>query len=335
MDNKTELRQMMKISEMVPYLKLKNIKFEECSEEDAEKYLRENNNYYNVTAYKNNFIKYQFGELQGKYIDLDFAYLKDLSIIDYRTRTVLFKMIIDIEHYLKIRILNTIEDIPEEDGYNIVNLYMEKDQQDEKQPNRVRDSILKKVSNDYYKKIFSKYDLDKDKKLENIPVWEFLEIITFGELINFFDFFTKTQSLDDNKYIFILREINKLRNAVAHNSCVLSELDKKDNTHGADTLVINYLKECGIGKENRNNKLKNSRIRQITYTLYMFNIIVSSEGVKGNVKHEVSKLFYGRIILNRKYYNNNGLLKSIYEYFEKIIEKNYKENLDQQFDMRI
>lgn len=329
MDNKTELRQMMKISEMVPYLKLKNIKFEECSEEDAEKYLRENNNYYNVTAYKNNFIKYQFGELQGKYIDLDFAYLKDLSIIDYRTRTVLFKMIIDIEHYLKIRILNTIEDIPGEDGYNIVNLYMEQDQQDEKQPNRVRDSILKKVSNDYYKKIFSKYDLDKDKKLENIPVWEFLEIITFGELINFFDFFTKTYSLDDNKYIFILREINKLRNAVAHNSCVLSELDKKDNTHGADTLVINYLKECGIGKENRNNKLKNSRIRQITYTLYMFNIIVSSEGVKGNVKHEVSKLFYGRIILNRKYYNNNGLLKSIYEYFEKIIEKNYKENLDQ------
>lgn len=329
MDNKTELRQMMKISEMVPYLKLKNIKFEECSEEDAEKYLRENNNYYNVTAYKNNFIKYQFGELQGKYIDLDFAYLKDLSIIDYRTRTVLFKMIIDIEHYLKIRILNTIENIPEENGYNIVNLYMEKDQQDEKQPNRVRDSILKKVSNDYYKKIFSKYDLDKDKKLENIPVWEFLEIITFGELINFFDFFTKTYSLDDNKYIFILREINKLRNAVAHNSCVLSELDKKDNTHGADTLVINYLKECGIGKENRNNKLKNSRIRQITYTLYMFNIIVSSEGVKGNVKHEVSKLFYGRIILNRKYYNNNGLLKSIYEYFEKIIEKNYKENLDQ------
>ena len=329
MDNKTELRQMMKISEMVPYLKLKNIKFEECSEEDAEKYLRENNNYYNVTAYKNNFIKYQFGELQGKYIDLDFAYLKDLSIIDYRTKTVLFKMIIDIEHYLKIRILNTIEDIPEEDGYNIVNLYMEKDQQDEKQPNRVRDSILKKVSNDYYKKIFSKYDLDKDKKLENIPVWEFLEIITFGELINFFDFFTKTYSLDDNKYIFILREINKLRNAVAHNSCVLSELDKKDNTHRADTLIINYLKECGIGKENRNNKLKNSRIRQITYTLYMFNIIVSSEGIKGNVKHEVSKLFYGRIILNRKYYNNNGLLQSIYEYFDKIVEKNYKENLDQ------
>ena len=82
--NKIELRPMMKISEMVAYLKEKNIKFIECSEVDAEKYLRENNNYFNVTAYKNNFIKYQCGNLKGKFIDLDFAYLKDLSIIDYR-----------------------------------------------------------------------------------------------------------------------------------------------------------------------------------------------------------------------------------------------------------
>ena len=102
------LRPMMKISDMVSYLKNKNIKFECCSEQDAETYLKENNNYYNVTSYKNNFVKYQCGELEGKYIDLNFAYLKDLSIIDYRTRLVLFKLIIDIKHYLKIRILNTI-----------------------------------------------------------------------------------------------------------------------------------------------------------------------------------------------------------------------------------
>lgn len=328
-DKEITLRPMMKVSEMIPYLKEKNIKFEKCIEDDAEKYLKGNNNYYNVTAYKNNFVKYQCGELSGKYIDLDFGYLKDLSIIDYRTRLVLFKMIIDIEHYLKIRILNTIENIPEENGYHVVNLYLEKDFNDPIYTKRVHESIRKKVTNEYYQKIFSKYDLDKDTKIENIPIWEFLEIITFGELINFFNFYTDKYQLEDNKYVFILREINKLRNAVAHNSCVLSELDKKDNKHRADTLVINYLKECGIGKENRNNKLSNSRIRQITYTLYMFNIIVSSEGVKNNVKHDITKLFYGRIILNGKYYNNNGLLKSIYSYFDKIIEKNYKEILDQ------
>ena len=325
----TILRSMMKISDMVPYLKNKNIKFINCSEEEAEEYLRENNNYYNVTAHKNNFPKYQCGKLTGKYIDLDFAYLKDLAIIDYRTRIVLFKMIIDIEHYLKVRILNIVEELENEDGYNIVNLYLEHDYNDTKYPRRVHDSIRKKVTNEYYNKIFSKYDIDGDTRIENIPIWEFLEIITFGELINFFEFFTNHYKLDDSKYIFILREVNKLRNAVAHNSCVLSELDKKDNLHRADTLVISYLQDCGIGKENRTNKLKNSRTRQITYTLYLFNEIVTSTGVKQNVNHELSKLFYGRIILNRKYYNNNGLLKSIYEYFDKIIEKNYKDNLEQ------
>ena len=136
--------------------------------------MRENNNYYNVTSYKNNFTKYQCGELEGKYIDLDFAYLKDLSIIDYRTRLVLFKMIIDIEHYLKVRILNTIEEIPEEDGYKIVNLYLEQDFNDKDRPKRVHESIRKKVTNEYYQKIFSKYDLDKD------------EYVTTEDLIRFY-----------------------------------------------------------------------------------------------------------------------------------------------------
>lgn len=142
--NNLVLKPMMKIVELVPHMKEENIKFEKSSEKDAIKYLSENNNYYNVTAYKNNFVKYQCGEFKGKYIDLDFAYLRDLAIIDYRTRLLLFKMIIDIEHYLKIRILNTIENIDEEDGYNIVNLYLEKDYNDSKFPKKVHDSIRKK-----------------------------------------------------------------------------------------------------------------------------------------------------------------------------------------------
>ena len=117
------------------------------SEEDAEAYLKYNNNYYNVTAYKHNFQKYPSpaGKYEGLYQDLDFAYLKDMAIIDHRTRLLLlFKMIIDIEHYLKIKILNTIETIEEEDGYKIVNLYLEKDFNDEKFPKRVHNSIFKK-----------------------------------------------------------------------------------------------------------------------------------------------------------------------------------------------
>lgn len=323
------LRAMMKINEMIPYLKQKNIKFEKISEEDAEWYLRNNNNYYNITAYKHNFEKYFIkGEFVNKYIDLDFAYLKDLSIIDHRLRLILFKMIIDIEHYLKIKILNTIETIKREDGYRIVNLYLEKDFNDDKFPKKVHNSIFKKVGNEYYQKIFSKYDIDHDKKLENIPIWEFLEIITFGELVSFYDFYTKEYDLkDEKKDVYILREVVKLRNAVAHNVNILSELNKKDNKYPPAYKIVQYLKSCNIGKDARINKLSNTRIRQITYTLYIFNEIVTSEGIKKNVTDDINHLFYNRIKKHKEYYNNNEILKSIYDYFKKIIDNYYTTNI--------
>ena len=143
----SELRPMMRIDELVPYLKSKNIKFEKISEKDAEEYLRNNNNYYNLTSYKNNFLKYPSpaGEYEGLYQDLDFAYLKDMAIIDHRVRLLFFKIIIDIEHYLKIRILNLIENIEEENGYKAVNMYLERDFNDKKFPKKVHNSIFKKV----------------------------------------------------------------------------------------------------------------------------------------------------------------------------------------------
>lgn len=322
---KNELKPMLHINEMVDYLKLKNIKFERISEKDAENYLKNNNNYYNLTSYKNNFEKYFVnGIFIDKYIDFDFSYLKDLSIIDHRLRLILFKMIIDIEHYLKIKILNTIESIDEEDGYRIVNRYLEQDFYNVKFPKKVHNSIFKKVGSEYYQKIFLKYDLDKDKKLENIPIWEFLEIITFGELVNFYDFYTNEYKLkDENKDVYILRDIVKLRNAVAHNNCILSELNMKKNKYPPSYKIIQFLNNCNIGKDTRSKKLSNSRIRQITYTLYMFNEIVTSDGIKNNVKKDINELFFDRIIKHKEYYNNNELLKSIYCYFKKIIENNY------------
>lgn len=108
----------------------------------------------------------------------------------------------------------------------------------------------------------------------------------------------------------------------------MCDLDKKDNNYAPDFKIVEYLNTCGIKKETRDNKLSNSRIRQMTYTLYMFNEIITSNGVRKNVVDDINELFYKRIILHKEYYNNNELLKSIYTYFDKIIKKYYKENVD-------
>ena len=77
-----------------------------------------------------------------------------MAIIDHRVRLLFFKIIIDIEHYLKIRILNLIENIEEENGYKAVNKYLERDFNDEKFPKKVHNSIFRKVGSEYYKKLF-------------------------------------------------------------------------------------------------------------------------------------------------------------------------------------
>ena len=200
------LKPMLTTSEMIEHLKEKNIKFEQMSEKEASKYLEDNNNYFNLTAYKNNFEKkYINKKFVDEYVDLDFAYLKDLSIIDFKLRLLLFDMIVDIEHYLKLKILRLIKNIPNEDGYAVVNKYLDNDYNDPVNPKKLHNSILKKVGNVYYQRIFSKYDIDENKRLEDIPMWEFLEIITFGELVKFYDFFIEEYNLNylkDEIYIF-------------------------------------------------------------------------------------------------------------------------------------
>ena len=89
-----------------------------------------------------------------------------------------------------------------------------------------------------------------------------------------------------------------------------------------------WYNNCNIRKDTRDNKLSNSRIRQMTYTLYMFNEIVTSKGIKKNIIEDINNLFYGRINSHKEYYNNNELLKSIYTYFDKIIKKYYSSDID-------
>ena len=44
---------------------------------NPKKYLEENNNYFKLVSYRKNFHKYENGENEGKYIELDFKMLEE------------------------------------------------------------------------------------------------------------------------------------------------------------------------------------------------------------------------------------------------------------------
>lgn len=56
------------------------------------------------------------GEVGGRYINLDFGYLQQLSYVDQSLRSLLRMMSLDVEHYQKVAILDRITEDKNEGG---------------------------------------------------------------------------------------------------------------------------------------------------------------------------------------------------------------------------
>ena len=97
----------LNIDEQIEHLENKGVKFSIMDKN--QEFLANNNNYFKLTAYRKVFKKHPDGLFVDKYVDLDFAMLKDLSIIDMRLRYALLHMALDIEHFAKVKIMSTLE----------------------------------------------------------------------------------------------------------------------------------------------------------------------------------------------------------------------------------
>ena len=303
--------------ELIEKMKNKGITFNYMTDIEASNYLKKNNNYFNLTSYRKNYMKNE----DGKYIDLDFSYLKDLAIIDMQLRTIVFKMSLDIEHYLKMEILKLISYNADEnrDVCNIVNKFLEDDFNDRK---IVHNSLLEGLYNCYSGNIVKKYySGDKDRQFTNIPIWAFLEIISFGSLLKFYDFYSKLYDINDSKKMkFLLNSVKQIRNAAAHNNCILNEICQNNNEIIPSNKVLSWLEELGIEEEYR-NLIKNDRVSQIVYLIYVFNFLVNSEDVKKNRFIEFHDFLNKRIIYHKDFYNKNEKLKKIYIFIERVVYK--------------
>lgn len=129
-----------------------------------------------------------------------------------RKKHKILKMCLNIEHALKIIIVNKCLEV-NEDGYSIIEEYFLKYED-------AKEEILKHASNSYCEELIVEHK-------NRIPVWVFLEVISFGELCGFCKF------MSDKNYfqkweIDVIFTVRGLRNAAAHNHCLFSRLVRTD-----------------------------------------------------------------------------------------------------------
>ena len=295
-------------NEQIAHLQSKGVKFNLISVDEAKKYLELNNNYFKLRAYRKNFPKHPGGKLQGQYINLDFAMLKDLAIIDMHLRYLLLQMSLDIEHFAKVRLLKAIEN-NNNDGYSIVIDYI-----DSLSPQRKRilqEELARNQNNPYCGGIISKYN-------GCYPIWAFIEIITFGTLIHLYDFCITKLCLKKMKSdYYLLSTIRELRNAAAHNNCFIYDMSANDAQHKPDPKMLMALKN--IPTTTKQKRFKNERTRQIITLLYTHKTFVSSHGVFSARKEALNKLIK-RIFHHIDYYADNKMIISNFNFLKNVVD---------------
>lgn len=309
-----DTKPMLNAEELINHLEEKGIKFELISKEEAKKYLEENNNYFKLASYRKNYQKYEAGEKIGKYINLDFKMLIDLSIIDMRLRKTMLNMVLDLEHYSKIRMLTKVEAITK-DGYTLVEEYIQ-DLKDKDEFKYLENELNKNIRGTYCGDLVAKY---KDE----YPIWAFIEIIPFGRFVKFYMFVA--DRLNDKDMIdeaYLLKNVRELRNACAHNNCILNDLRAEISNYKTNYKILNELSKIGISKYSRNKRMSNSRIQQIVTLLYLNKNIITSEGVLDFQKKSLQEL-KSRIEHHMDYYEKNTLIQANLNFLNKIIDNWY------------
>jgi abortive infection bacteriophage resistance protein len=304
--------------QQVKHCEDKGIQFNKISKSKAISYLEDNNNYFKLRSFRKNYIK---DPHLKKYTNLDFSDLVDLAIIDNRLRRILLEMALSIEHFSKVHLLKILQETGE-DGYTVIQNYI--NQLSKSNKKRLISDLKKNKSSTYCGNLHKKY---MENNIFDCPVWVFIEVISFGQYLHFYEFCAKQCSHPSNQNelnfrLYLMRTVKDLRNACAHNNCIINDLRAPlPHTFKPNLQVTDALANIGISKAVRRKHLNRVVFYQILVTFYAHINIVSSPGVHNHIAYELQE-FKSRLFRDNDY-SRNDIINSTFKLFIKLIDNWY------------
>lgn len=303
----------LSINEQIDDLEQKGVTFNKFSKENAKNFLKYNNYYFKLKHYAKNYV---INPRTNKYINLDFACLVELSKIDMYLRKIIIDMTLDIEHFLKTRMMNDLCNNKNEDGYNIVKKYLTAYPTTTLSINKNAESYS--ISSDL---------VDKHKDSADYALWNIVEVLSFGKFVELYTLYY--QEYKSHNYSDYLGSIKFLRNAAAHNNCLLSSLLKPHGTKKFKktkqlTNALSKIKD--VSNTARVKKMENPIIHDFVALLFVYNDLLKISATRKMRDTKMVKLikFFvsddDRMRKNKKYFENNQTILETYKFVLNIIK---------------
>lgn len=301
----------LSISEQIQDMCIKGITFDITDKENATRFLKYNNYYFKLKSYGKNYDKYLSTDKKNQYINLDFAYLQELSTLDMYLRKSIISMSLDIEHALKTQLLYDLAQNDSEDGYHIVKQYLDADY---KRIKSLHDKIGKSAASDLIEK--------RQNQDDTYALWEIVEVISFGEFIDLYQLYYSTYLSKTNDYSSYLWSIKFLRNAAAHNNCLLNSLKAPYHIkiHKTKDIQFEISKIKGISAKSRQRWMENPVIHDFTILVFVFLKLIKSEGIKKAGIEQLQWLFEERMPRHKQYFEKNSAILESYRFTAKVVK---------------
>lgn len=296
----------LSIPQQIEHMKGKGITFSLCKESTARTFLAEHNYYFKIKAYAHNFDRYKDPGKNNRYINLDFAHLVDLSKIDAEFRKTILNMCLDLEHYLKVRMLNHCTMV-DEDGYEIVKRLFAM------QPD-LKEEIERKVNTSTCHQIMA-------KRKETLAIWNIVELISFGPFIDLYNLFYTDYEFDNDcrGYLYAVKMI---RNAAAHNNCLINQMRMPYSRSISPSYELrNAINKISSYKSDKvTQQLQNPTTHDFLALLLVYSKIVPESSRKKGLE-AIKSLFNVRMLENKDYYAKQQGLTNTYRFVAEIVNK--------------
>lgn len=204
------LKSKYSIDEQLKNLEDKNVQFNIMSKEEAREYLQNNTYYFKLKSYEKSF---EYNVSKNQYINLEFAYLVELSKLDMYLRELIIRISLHTEHFLKVKLIDDLTKNEKEDGYHVVRELFSKypfilDNLNQKRSNSACSDLIRKYENEW-------------------ATWNLVEVLSFGDFIKLYELYYTLYPENSNETVRnLLWPLKFIRNASAHNNCLLNTLRK-------------------------------------------------------------------------------------------------------------